>query len=48
MRKVLYVFGLLTDTDVDWMARVGVRIRAKDGEILIEQDKPTDFDHPAA
>ena len=42
MRKVLYVFGLLTDTDVDWMARVGVRIRAKDGEVLIEQDKPTD------
>jgi CRP/FNR family cyclic AMP-dependent transcriptional regulator len=41
MRKVLYVFGLLTDTDVDWMARVGVRIRAKDGEVLIEQDKPT-------
>jgi CRP/FNR family cyclic AMP-dependent transcriptional regulator len=42
MRKVLYIFGLLTDADVDWMARVGVRIRAKDGEVLIEQDKPTD------
>jgi CRP/FNR family cyclic AMP-dependent transcriptional regulator len=41
MRKVLYIFGLLTDADVDWMARVGVRIRAKDGEVLIEQDKPT-------
>jgi CRP/FNR family cyclic AMP-dependent transcriptional regulator len=41
MRKVLYIFGLLTDADVDWMARVGVRIRAKHGEVLIEQDKPT-------
>ena len=43
MRKVLYVFGLLTDTDVDWMARVGVRIRAKDGEVRSKQDKPTDL-----
>jgi CRP/FNR family transcriptional regulator, cyclic AMP receptor protein len=42
MRKVLYIFGLLTDADVDWMARVGIRKRAKDGEILIEQDNPTD------
>jgi CRP-like cAMP-binding protein len=42
MRKVLYIFGLLTDADVDWMARVGVRRRVKDGEILIEQGKPTD------
>jgi CRP/FNR family transcriptional regulator, cyclic AMP receptor protein len=42
MRKVLYIFGLLTDADVDWMARIGVRKRVKDGEILIEQDKPTD------
>jgi len=42
MRKVLYIFGLLTDADVDWMARVGVRGRAKNGDILIEQGKPTD------
>ena len=42
MRKVLYIFGLLTDADIEWMARVGVRRRVKDGEILIEQGKPTD------
>ena len=42
MRKVLYIFGLLTDADIDWMARVGIRRRLKDGEILIEQGKPID------
>jgi CRP/FNR family transcriptional regulator, cyclic AMP receptor protein len=42
MGKVLYIFGLLTDADVDWMARVGVRRRVKDGETLIEQGKPID------
>ncbi len=42
MRKVLYIFGLLTDADIDWMARVGVRRRVKAGEILIEQGKSID------
>jgi CRP/FNR family cyclic AMP-dependent transcriptional regulator len=42
LRKVLYIFGLLTDADIDWMARVGIRRRLKDGEILIEQGKPID------
>ena len=42
MRNVLYIFGLLTDADIDWMARVGIRQRLKDGEILIEQGKPID------
>jgi CRP/FNR family cyclic AMP-dependent transcriptional regulator len=42
LRKVLYIFGLLTDADIDWLARAGVRRRVKDGEILIEQGKPTD------
>jgi CRP/FNR family cyclic AMP-dependent transcriptional regulator len=42
MRKVLYIFGLLTDADIDWMARVGVRRRVKAGETLIEQGKPID------
>ena len=43
MRKVLYIFGLLTDADIDWMARVGVRRRVKAGEILIEQGKSIDL-----
>ena len=42
MRKVLYIFGLLTDADIDWMARVGARRRVKDGEVLIEQGKSID------
>jgi CRP-like cAMP-binding protein len=42
LRKVLYIFGLLTDADIDWLARVGVRRRLKDGEILIEQGKSID------
>ena len=25
MRKVLYIFGLLTDEDVEWIARTGTR-----------------------
>jgi hypothetical protein len=24
MRKVLYIFGLLTDTDAEWMADMGI------------------------
>jgi CRP/FNR family cyclic AMP-dependent transcriptional regulator len=42
LRKVLYIFGLLTDADIDWLARVGVRRRVKDGEILIKQGKSID------
>jgi CRP/FNR family transcriptional regulator, cyclic AMP receptor protein len=40
MRKVLYIFGLLTDADVAWMARAGERRRIKDGEILIQEGQP--------
>jgi CRP/FNR family transcriptional regulator, cyclic AMP receptor protein len=40
LRKVLYIFGLLADGDIDWLARAGVRRRVKDGEILIEQGRP--------
>jgi CRP/FNR family cyclic AMP-dependent transcriptional regulator len=42
LRKVLYIFGLLTDADIDWLARVGVRRRVKDAEILIEQGRSID------
>ena len=42
MRKVLYIFGLLTDADIDWIARAGVRRRVENGETLIEQGKPID------
>jgi len=43
MRKVLYIFGLLTDADVDWMAQTGTKRRLADGEVIIEEGVPTDF-----
>ena len=43
MRKVLYIFGLLTDADVAWMARVATRRRLNPGEVVIEEGVNTDF-----
>jgi CRP-like cAMP-binding protein len=40
MRKVHYIFGLLTDEDIAWMAEAGVRRRIGDGEILIHEGRP--------
>lgn len=37
MRKVLYIFGLLTDADIEWMARHGTRRQIRNGELLIEE-----------
>jgi CRP/FNR family transcriptional regulator, cyclic AMP receptor protein len=42
MRKVLYIFGLLTDADVEWIARTGVRRRVNSGEILIREGFPVE------
>jgi CRP-like cAMP-binding protein len=42
MRKVLYIFGALTDADVDWIGRRGLRRRVKDKEILVAEGKPVD------
>jgi CRP/FNR family transcriptional regulator, cyclic AMP receptor protein len=42
MRKVLYIFGVLTDADVEWIARTGVRRRVKDKELLIQEGKPVE------
>jgi CRP-like cAMP-binding protein len=42
MRNVLHIFGLLTDSDIDWLAQVGIRRRLNDGETLIESGKPID------
>jgi CRP-like cAMP-binding protein len=36
----IFVFGLLTDADVGWLARAGVQRRIKDREILIEEGEP--------
>ncbi len=37
MRKVLYIFGLLTDADVEWIGRTGVRRNVPDKEIVIRE-----------
>ena len=42
MRKVLYIFGLLSDADVAWIARTGIQRRLRDGEILIREGEQTD------
>jgi CRP-like cAMP-binding protein len=40
---VLYIFGVLNDDDVGWIARTGVLRRFTDGEIIIREDEHTDF-----
>jgi CRP-like cAMP-binding protein len=42
MRKVLYIFGLLTDADVAWMAQTGIQRRLGDGDVIIRQGESTD------
>ena len=42
MRKVLYIFGLLTDADIEWIAKNGTRRRLNDGELLIEEGGSSD------
>jgi CRP-like cAMP-binding protein len=42
MRKVLYIFGLLADADVEWMAHAGVTRRVERSEPIIEEGKPHD------
>jgi CRP/FNR family cyclic AMP-dependent transcriptional regulator len=43
MRKVLYIFGILSDADVAWMAQTGVRRRLGDGDVIIREGESTDF-----
>jgi CRP/FNR family cyclic AMP-dependent transcriptional regulator len=35
MRKVLFIFGELTDADVDWLAKAGERVQLSAGTVLI-------------
>ena len=39
----MFVFGLLTDADVAWMARAGVQRPIKDYEILIQEGRPLEL-----
>ncbi len=42
MRKVLYIFGQLSDTDVSWLATEGRRRRLQAGSVLIREAVPVD------
>jgi CRP/FNR family transcriptional regulator, cyclic AMP receptor protein len=42
MRKVLFMFGQLTDADVLWLARTGRRRRVARGTVLINEGVPVD------
>ncbi|SFK02403.1 cyclic nucleotide-binding domain-containing protein [Bradyrhizobium sp. cf659] len=40
MRKVLFIFGVLNDSDIDWMARTGSRRGIGRQEVLIDEGVP--------
>lgn len=42
MRKVLFLFGQLTDDDVEWMTRTGSKRFLPQGEVLIRQGEPVE------
>jgi CRP/FNR family transcriptional regulator, cyclic AMP receptor protein len=42
MRKVLFIFGVLNDSDIDWMARAGARREIGRQEVLIHEGVPID------
>ena len=42
MKKVLFIFGELSDDDIDWMITVGSREKIYAGTILIHEGKPAD------
>jgi CRP/FNR family cyclic AMP-dependent transcriptional regulator len=43
MRNVLSIFGVLNDTDVEWIARTGFLRRLNYGDIIIREGENTDF-----
>ena len=42
MRKVLFIFGELSDGDVEWLGQVGVKRIVPPGTILIQEGSPID------
>lgn len=42
MRKVLFIFGVLNDSDIDWMARTGSRRDIRRQQVLIQEGVPID------
>ena len=39
-RMAIFVFGLLSDADVEWIAQAGVQRPIRNGEVLIEEGQP--------
>jgi CRP-like cAMP-binding protein len=42
MRKALYIFGLLNDSDIEWIARTGTRRVLAANEAVIREGRPVD------
>ena len=42
MKKVLFILGELSDSDVDWLAEVGSREVVEAGRVLIRESSPID------
>jgi CRP-like cAMP-binding protein len=42
MRKALYILGQMNDTDVEWLAKYGVRRRLADGDVLVREGEEID------
>ena len=42
LRKVLFVFGILSDRDIDWMIENGMRVNASPKKVLIQEGKPVE------
>src|SRR5690349_13848043 len=42
MRKVLFLFGQLSDDDLEWMLRAGRKRALREGDVLIRQGVPVD------
>ena len=43
MRKVLFIFGELTDGDVEWLAKAGERIHLEPGTVVIAAGSRVDY-----
>jgi CRP-like cAMP-binding protein len=42
MRKALYLLGILSDKDIDWLIAVGARKKVPQGTVLIQEGMPFD------
>ncbi|WP_445632881.1 cyclic nucleotide-binding domain-containing protein [Nostoc sp. DSM 114161] len=42
LRKVLFVFAILNDGDIDWMISQGIKTQVNPGKVLIEEGKPVE------